>query len=99
VARGCHVCKRKHIHQNVERADEADVGKTKVRVASVEHLIALKLHALKHGNPRRELKDLLDVVSLCEANRIDVNGEKFEQLCKRYGTKKIHSQILAISSR
>ena len=46
-----------------------------------------------------ELKDLLDVASLVEANHIDLNGEVFKNLCERYGTPKICAQIIAISSK
>src|SRR5262249_35038269 len=72
---------------------------TKVRIPSVDHLIALKLHALKYTHPRRELKDVLDVVNLIEANGIELNGERLLNLCERYGTKKIHDKIVAASSR
>jgi Uncharacterised nucleotidyltransferase len=78
---------------------EAVVQDTQLRIPSVEHLIALKLHALKNTNSRRGLKDLLDVASLVEANHIDLNGEVFKNLCERYGTPKIHAQIIAISAK
>jgi Nucleotidyl transferase AbiEii toxin, Type IV TA system len=70
-----------------------------VRVASVENLLALKLHALAYTHTRRELKDLLDVVNLIEANSIDINGEMFKQLCERYGNERIRDKIIAASSR
>lgn len=69
------------------------------RVPALEHLLALKLHALKYTHARRELKDLLDVVWLADLNHIDINSEKFSELCKRYGTEKIHMQIIAASSK
>ena len=78
---------------------EVSLKSTAVRIPSVEHLIALKLHALKHTNPRRELKDLLDVVNLVDANKIDIDGENFRKLCERYGTPKIYDKIVAASSR
>jgi predicted nucleotidyltransferase len=78
---------------------EVTMKGTGVKIPSVEHLIALKLHALKYTNPRRELKDLLDVVSLLEANKIDPNGGKFKELCERYGTQKIQNKIIAASSK
>ncbi|HWF19604.1 MAG TPA: nucleotidyl transferase AbiEii/AbiGii toxin family protein [Verrucomicrobiae bacterium] len=69
------------------------------RVPALEHILALKLHALKYTHGKRELKDLLDVVWLAEINHIDINGEKFIELCRRYGTERIHQQIIAVSSR
>jgi hypothetical protein len=70
-----------------------------VRIPSVEHLIALKIHALKYTNPRRQLKDLLDVASLIELNNIDINGKEFSVLCERYGNEKIRAQIIAALSK
>ncbi len=78
---------------------EVQMQATKVRIPSVEHLMALKLHALKHASPRRELKDLLDMAGLIEANHIDINGEKFKKLCERYGTKTIHAQISVVCAK
>jgi len=69
------------------------------RVPTLEHLLALKLHALKYTHGRRELKDLLDVVWLTDINHIDINGEKFIALCNRYGTEKIRNQLIVVSSR
>jgi len=43
-----------------------------VKIPSLDHLLALKLHALRNSNQRRELKDMVDSVYLIEANRIDV---------------------------
>ena len=72
---------------------------TVVRIPSVEHLIALKIHALKYTNPRRQLKNLLDVVSLIELNNVDINGKEFIVVCERYGTPKIRAQIIAALSK
>jgi hypothetical protein len=78
---------------------EAKVRETPVRIPRVGHVIALKLHALKHTHPRRELKDLLDVVSLIEAAKLDLNGDELKQLCKRYASEKIYRKIVAASSK
>lgn len=42
-------------------AREVDFGAQRVRIPSLEHLLALKLHALKDARPPRDLKDLTDV--------------------------------------
>lgn len=80
-------------------ARDVQVTGVSLKIPSVEHLLALKFHALKHTHPQREMKDLLDVVNLIEANHIDLNGESFKKLCDRYGTPKIRDQIIAASSR
>ncbi len=61
-------------------------------VPSLHHLIALKLHAIK-GSKWREMKDLLDVVSLMRINRVDVKSDNFKNLCARYGPKDIYKKI------
>ncbi len=53
-------------------------------VPAMMHLIAMKLHALKN-NPRRENKDLLDIVSMCEQNDVDVEDEGFRATCIKFG--------------
>lgn len=68
-------------------------------VPSLEHLLALKFHALKHGPSQRGYKDLVDVLSLIDANGIDVRGDKFRALCDKYGNKEIYERIIAFGQR
>ena len=68
-----------------------------VKIPSLDHLLALKLHALKHTHFRRELKDLLDVITLIEIHQIDIKGEKFRKLCERYGSSQVYEKIAAAS--
>jgi hypothetical protein len=70
-----------------------------VRVPSLDNLFALKLHALKYGPQQRDYKDIIDIISLADANGIDVRGDKFRQLCERYGSTVIYERILAFSSQ
>ena len=60
----------------------ADFGSCKVKVPSINHMIALKLHALKQGQKHREDKDLIDVKKLVELGEVDLKS--FRQLCERY---------------
>ena len=73
---------------------EVDLGAWRVRIPSLEHLLALKLHALKHARPPRDLKDLTDVVQLADANGLDPRGEPFRTLCLKYATPEIHDRIV-----
>lgn len=63
-------------------------------VPSLEHLIALKLHAIKHNRKNRLIKDLPDIVSLIRINKMDVKGKKFKKLCLKYGTDEIYQKIM-----
>ena len=65
----------------------------KGRVPCVEHWIALKLHALKHGRVHRYLKDFLDVEGMVRKNRLDLSAEKYRQLFLKYGTLDIYEKI------
>lgn len=85
------------IDQNVfdsifKDAREVQISKEKFIVPSLNHLIALKLHSIQ-GNPRRELKDLLDIVGLVQNNNVDVNSKSFEQLCLSYGNADLLKKI------
>lgn len=63
-------------------------------VPKPEHLIALKLHAIKQQPDLRELKDLNDIVELIRANQVDVLSESFKSMCLKYGTPELYQKIL-----
>ena len=69
-------------------------GQHEVLAPSIEHLIAMKLHAMKQGAPARRLRDLLDIITLVRQGRVDVGGDDFKQLCERYGSQEIHAEIV-----
>jgi predicted nucleotidyltransferase len=69
-----------------------------VKIASLEHLIALKLHALKHTRAHRFLKDFQDVEGLIRANHLDPKSENIRQLFEKYGTLRLHEQIVRACS-
>ncbi len=75
-------------------AKEVQIQNLPFLIPSLDHLLALKMHALKYGPSRRGYKDLVDVLSLVEANKIDVRGDKFRSLCDKYGDAKIYERIL-----
>lgn len=68
---------------------------TKPRIPTLEHLIALKLHALKNTRPHRFLKDFLDVENLIRINQLDIQSENIRQLFKKYGTLDLYEKIRA----
>ncbi|NQU17906.1 MAG: nucleotidyltransferase [Candidatus Saganbacteria bacterium] len=63
-------------------------------VPSLNHLIALKLHSLKHNFKLRENKDLPDIISLIRANQIDYKSKELKDLCLKYGTEEIYKIII-----
>jgi predicted nucleotidyltransferase len=66
---------------------------TNVRIPSLEHLIALKLHALKNTRLHRFLKDFLDVENLIRINKLDIKSESIRQLFAKYGTMELHEKV------
>jgi len=68
-----------------------------VRLPSLFHLIALKLHALKHASGIRVLKDMDDVANLITNNRIDVKADEFRELVLKHGTPELYEKLSSLS--
>jgi hypothetical protein len=63
-------------------------------IPSVEHLIAMKLHALRYSGEQRMRKDGIDVIDLAEAHAIDLLGDAFRALCDRFADARVYERIL-----
>jgi len=72
---------------------EVDFYGVSARIPSLEHLIALKLHALKNTRLHRFLKDFLDVENLIRINQIDLASEPMRQLFLKYGTAELYEKV------
>ena len=72
---------------------QTTISNAPVRVAAIKHLIAMKLHALKHGSAARQRKDLEDIRDLAAAGQLDLHAEEFRQLCSRFADDKIYQMI------
>lgn len=64
-----------------------------VRYVSFENLIALKAHALKHGQGLRSLKDLTDVATLLKLRNVSPEAEWVRAVFQRNGTPEMHERI------
>jgi len=62
-------------------------------VPSLNHLIALKLHAIKYNPKLREYKDLADIIELIRVNMLKVKDPEFKNLCLKYGTEELYKKI------
>lgn len=78
----------------IECGKSAEVVGEKLIIPSIDHLIALKLHAIKHNQKNRIWKDLPDIISLIRMNKIDHKSEAFKDLCLKYGNDDIYQTIL-----
>ena len=74
-------------------AQSAQLEGAAVVVPSLEHLIALKVHALKNTTGLRALKDLTDVAQLLAANGVDPQAPWVRTVFEKYGNMEIHEQI------
>jgi hypothetical protein len=74
-------------------SQDANLFEVKTRVPSLQHLIALKLHALKNTRMTRFLKDFLDVEYLIRLNRLDIKSKNIRELFDRYGTPELYDKI------
>ena len=68
---------------------EWDFGNKRFAVPALEHLIAMKLHAMKN-NPERVGKDGWDIGALLAANPGAIPNEKLRELCERFGPENVY---------
>lgn len=65
-----------------------------VNVPSPDHLIALKLHALRHGPEDRFEKDFGDVVGITRNTGLDPRSSSYREIFTRFGTTEIYEKVL-----
>ena len=82
------------LEEIIKGGKEISIAGQKFMVPSLEHLIALKLHAIKHNFEVRKNKDIPDIVNLLINNKVKAKSGKFKDLCLKYGTEKIYKEIL-----
>ncbi|MCK4326235.1 nucleotidyltransferase family protein [bacterium] len=68
------------------------VDTTNIRIPCLSHLIALKLHAIKN-NPKRELKDLGDIVELLRSNQGLIAQDELKSICAKHGPDEIYNKL------
>lgn len=78
----------------INESQKTEIVGCEFRVPSLEHLIALKLHAVKYNPKLRLSKDIPDIINLIRINKVDVKSEKFKELCLKYGTQELYEKIL-----
>lgn len=73
-------------------------GTLTLDVAAPLHIIAMKLHAIRH-NPAREGLDLLDIAELISLQRDTFQRDELATVCDRYSTPEIREKLLVIYDR
>lgn len=61
-----------------------DFGVARAPVVSPEHLVTLKIHALKHYQGYRYARDFTDIVSLLRLLETKISKEELRARCERY---------------
>jgi hypothetical protein len=79
-------------------SQEVEMGGRRCRLPCLDHLLALKLHVLKQRLSHRGFKDFMDVLSLVQANKLDVRGDSFRALCEKYGGRDIYERIVSFQT-
>jgi predicted nucleotidyltransferase len=82
----------------LEQSREVEMYGARLRIPCLEHLLALKLHALKHTRAHRFLKDFQDVIGLVRINRLELRSENIRQLFHKYGTLELYEKIVRACS-
>lgn len=84
---------RETLNKILKESQKIKIAKQELLVPSLFHLIALKLHSIKHNPKIRLTKDLPDIINLIRINELDVQDEKFKELCLKYGDSEIYQKI------
>lgn len=78
----------------LKEGKELKIAGQKFIVPSLNHLIALKLHSIKHNPKIRFGKDFPDIVNLVRINGVNVKDRAFKEFCLKYGTDELYRQLL-----
>ena len=78
----------------VSDGKKVDIFGTEFILPTAMHIIAMKLHAVKHGEKHRFAKDYNDILALIEIHSIDTSPKsKFAEMCNKYATGEIYRRI------
>jgi len=87
---------KKTLDRIIKEGKEISIAGQKFIIPCLNHLIALKLHALKYNPKIREYKDFLDIVELIKMNEVNIKTNEFRNLCLKYGTEELYNRILQV---
>jgi hypothetical protein len=74
-------------------------GDVSAPIPALDHLLALKLHALKQAAAGRTSKDAEDVEILARRHKLDLREPRYEKLFLKYASREIYETFLRILSR
>ena len=82
------------VNEIVNRGSEVVIAGRKFVIPCLDHLLALKLHSVKHNPGFRESRDLPDIIELIKINGVDPKSCGFKELCLKYGSIELYRKII-----
>jgi hypothetical protein len=79
-----------------EASEERAFGEVKARVPCLDHLLALKLHALRQNLSHRTSKDADDVEVLLRRHEINLTDPHYKALFLKYGSPELYETFVRI---
>lgn len=76
----------------LNRSRRIEYGGQELKVPCLENLIAMKLFALKSGSPKREEKDVPDIVNLAVEHQLDLE-KVLKPLCGQFADENIYIRL------
>ena len=64
-----------------------------LRTVSLEHLIALKCHAIKFGHVGRIEKDVDDLIGLGKVNNLNWSEDRWSEIILRHGSSELYEKL------
>jgi len=79
-----------------QASEPRDFGGRAAQVPCLDHVLALKLHALKQAPPHRISKDAEDVEMLVRRNGLSLGNPRYEQLFLKYGNRQLYETFVRL---
>ena len=80
---------KKLMQERVEKI----VGSTPVSIVSARHLATLKIHALKHYQEHRFIKDYNDLIGILRSKKAEISEEDLKELCVKYANIELFNRL------
>ena len=74
------------------------LGGVSCKIPSVDHLLAMKFHALKYVHGVTALKYLQDVHGLLARTSRAVTDDDVRELCLRHGNQEVYERLVSTSA-
>lgn len=85
----CLFCPGETYAQIAAQGTRRDLAGLTLVIPVPRHLLAMKLHALKHGATSRNAKDFQDALELIRRDGVKVGSGEFSDFCLRFGNADI----------